>query len=233
MITVCDRLLPGVQRARALYEQERGPRDLQALIITMAGGLSASLHAAAAKLEAAVADLEYISEGGSVDTSAQLGALRRDVATARRTLAPFKVLAERILTLQHSWLLRDALDKWQRIVDVLRDTDALLQSLHERLISVHDLVDERLSRRMNAVLYRLTIFSTILLPITAITGLFGMNVGVHGASYRFMDGSMAFVLVAIALCLFGWLEYRFMRSRHLLLPSLGELPAQSATERRR
>lgn len=202
-------------------------------MVAMAAGLALSLREAAAELEAAGAELEYATATGSADTSARLSELRRRVAVSRRILASLAVLSERAMTLRDSWLLHGTLKDWRRIADDLGDSNALLQSLHDRLVSVHDFVGERLSRRMNAVLYRLTVFSTILLPITAITGLLGMNVGVPDASYRFLGSSLAFVLVVVFLCILGWLEYWYMRRRRLLLPKLDELPRPAAAQRGR
>jgi Mg2+ and Co2+ transporter CorA len=146
------------------------------------------------------------------------------VTALRRVLAPVKVLVDRTLLLDDAWFVRDHGVDWRRLSDQARDTDALLQSLYDRLAAVHDFVTERLSRQMNSVLYRLTVFSTILLPVTAITGLLGMNVGVAGASYRFMGGSLAFVLVVTALVVLALFEYRFMRIRNLL-QKMGQPPA--------
>lgn len=218
LVSLCERALPGVEALRQRYTAQRGPVDLPRLLVAMAGGLAASLRQEALQLEATLADVEYAAEGGRADASALLRGLRGRVTLLRRILAPFKVLVDRTLALESCWLVQSRLDEWRRLADQLRDSDALLQSLHERLIAVHDFVGERLSRDMNAILYRLTIFSTILLPITAITGLLGMNVGVAGASYRFMGSSLAFVVVVIVLVLLAWVEYRFMQKRHLLLP---------------
>jgi zinc transporter len=237
LVSLCERALPGVEAVSQRYAEQRGPVDLQGLLVAMAGGLAAALRQEAIQLEAPLADVEYAAEAGRADASALLRKLRSRVTLLRRILAPFKVLVDRTLALESCWFVQSRREEWQRLADQQRDSDALLQSLHERLIAVHDFVGERLSRDMNAILYRLTIFSTILLPVTAITGLLGMNVGVEGASYRFMGGSLAFVGVVILLVLLAWLEYRFMQKRHLLLPQRNEpvgssLPAPGRSEER-
>jgi zinc transporter len=218
LISICERALPRLEGLRRAYAEQRGPSDLPGLVAAMAEALLASLRQGALQLEAPSADIEYAAEVGRADTSASLRELRNRVAAIRRLLAPFKVLVERTLALEACWLVQGRLKEWRRLADQLRDTDALLQSLYDRLLAVHDYIGERLSRDMNAILYRLTIFSTILLPITAVTGLLGMNVGVAGASYRFMGGSLAFVAVVVVLVVLAWLEYHFMRKRRLLLP---------------
>lgn len=216
LISLCERALPGAHRARSEFSARQGPLDLSALLVSMTAGLALSLRQQAIQLEAPVAELEYMAETTLGDTSATLRELRGRVTGLRRILAPFKVVVDRTLTLEDSWVVRARLRDWQHLADDVRDSDVLLQSLNDRLVAVRDYVGERLARTMNTVLYRLTIFSTILLPLTAITGLLGMNVGVPGASYPFMGNAWAFVLVTLALGVLAWFEYRFMRKRHLL-----------------
>jgi zinc transporter len=216
LISLCERSLPGAHRAQRQYSAGQGPTDLSALLVSMTAGLALSMRQHAIQLEAPVAELEYKAETKRGDTSATLRELRGCVTGLRRILAPFKVVVDRTVMLKDSWIVRDRPRDWQRLADDVQDTDVLLQSLNDRLAAVHDYVGECLARTMNAVLYRLTIFSTILLPLTVITGLLGMNVGVAGASYRFMDNSSAFILVTLLLGLLAWLEYRFLRKRHLL-----------------
>jgi zinc transporter len=227
LVSLCGRALPGAEAARQSLASGHGPKDLSGLLVSMAAWLGTSLRQAATALEEPVANLEYTTQHGLDDTSTQLRELRGRVTALRRVLAPVKVLVDRTLALDDAWFVRDHGADWKRLSDQARDTDALLQSLYDRLAAVHDYVTERLSRQMNSVLYRLTVFSTILLPITAISGLLGMNVGVAGASYRFMGGSLAFVLVVAGLAVLAWFEYRFMRLRNLL-PKMGKPPAASA-----
>ena len=70
---------------------------------------------------------------------------------------------------------------------------------------------------MNEILYVLTVVSTIMLPLTFLTGLFGINVGISGASYPGMSGALTFLAVCAALGIIAWLEYKFLMRRDLLM----------------
>lgn len=70
---------------------------------------------------------------------------------------------------------------------------------------------------MNDILYVLTIVSTIMLPLTFITSLFGMNIGLAGASYLGMSSTLAFLAVCAVLAILAWLQYRFFARRDLLV----------------
>ena len=226
-ISLCEEPLPGAEVARNRYTRREGPRDLPALVLWLASHLGTALQNSASDLEDPLVELEYAAELGHEDTSAKLHDLQGRVTRLRRHLAPFKVLIRRAIELEDSWLIQDHVKKWRSLADQAQDSDDLAQSVYERLSALHGYVDERLSRAMDRTLYRLTVYSTILLPLTFVTGLFGMNVGIRGASYAFMEGTLAFLIVTLILVAFGWLEYRIARKRRLLPVRAGVRPAGS------
>jgi zinc transporter len=134
-------------------------------------------------------------------------------------LTPVRVVVERLLTAHPIWLVRDSLSPFETIADDLRGDEAELQNLLQRVGTVRDFLSDRRATRMNETLYVLTIVSTIMLPLTFITGLFGMNVGITGASYRGMSSTLAFLSVCAALAIIAWLQYRFLVRNGLLTRS--------------
>ena len=101
-------------------------------------------------------------------------------------------------------LLRDVYDhviRMQEILDVARDTLSNAQSNYLAQVS----------NRMNEVMKTLSIVATIMLPLSLITGLFGINVHVPGqdaeGNYWFfgiLSGMMVMVILMIV----------FFRRRH-------------------
>jgi zinc transporter len=82
---------------------------------------------------------------------------------------------------------------------------------------VRDFVSDRRATRMNEILYLITLVSTIMLPLTFITGLLGIDVGISGGSSRGMSSALAFLVVCAALMIIAWLSYRFLIRRDLLM----------------
>ena len=107
-------------------------------------------------------------------------------------------------------------DDWNHLADETQDTDDVLQGLQERVGAVRDSVQERLARKTNQVLYLLTILSATMLPLTFVTGLLGMNVGLKGASYRGLESMGSFLLIVAALAVLAWYEVLLIKRRHLL-----------------
>ena len=83
---------------------------------------------------------------------------------------------------------------------------------HDRVTSLLDAHLSFTSNRLNRVMKTLTIISTIFLPLTVFTGMFGMNVtlpvfpGGEGAQFWWISGVMA----AIA----GTMLWYFNRSKY-------------------
>jgi magnesium transporter len=130
------------------------------------------------KLEERIDDLE-----GSVfdatetrATNQEILDLKRDVASLRRTILPQRDVLSRLgrrefpqISEEISYRFRDVYDHVVRITD-----DALL--FHDRLSAILEAHLSNVSNRLNEVMKFLTIFSVIFLPMTVLTGMYGMNV---------------------------------------------------------
>jgi len=216
VVSCCDRWLPGVVGIRDLFRTRNGPRDIPELIAAMAAGLAALLRDNALDLEDPMTELEYAAETEQDSDSSELGEMQTTIARLRRHVAPYKILVARFLAMPDAWLVSDHLPRWRHLADQLQEADSLLQNMYERAKALRDLVGERLARRMNYILYVLTVLTTIMLPLTFVTGLFGMNVGIEGGSYRFMQAPLTFLGICAALGVLAWVEYRFIKRRQLL-----------------
>jgi len=105
--------------------------------------------------------------------------LKRELGRLRRILTPQRDIAQRTideiadlpgLSLGSRDYFRDVYDHLIRVADLVDADRDLLTGLMDVYLSVT-------SNRMNAVMKQLTLVSTVFLPITALTGFFGMNFG--------------------------------------------------------
>lgn len=89
------------------------------------------------------------------------------------------------------------LDLYQKMWDMIEDFEELTSSLSATFDSVQ-------SHRTNEIMRVLTIISTIVLPMTFITGLYGMNVGLPlgGKSYAFVAIVVFCCVLALSLVFF-------------------------------
>lgn len=97
---------------------------------------------------------------------------------------------------------RDVLDH----IDAVYDTTGLLLEVCAGTLQLHS---NRANERLNAVMKYLAIVSTLMLPMTVISGVFGMNFDViPGAHHQAGFWSAIGLMVASALALIFWFRHR-------------------------
>jgi hypothetical protein len=74
----------------------------------------------------------------------------------------------KLVTPQEAMLFRDVHDHLTRINDLLENFREMLTSIQEAYLSVT-------SNRLNEIMKFLTLFTAVLMPLTVITGIYGMN----------------------------------------------------------
>jgi zinc transporter len=128
-------------------------------------------------------------------------ALRRYLAPQREALNRLQIEDQPWLSPRHRVLLREASDHVTRYVedlDAIRDRGAVIQ----------DELRNQQSEDMNRTMYVLTVVAAVLLPLSFITGLLGINVdGLPGAK----DMPSAFWVVVVLLGLFAVLQVWLFR----------------------
>ena len=110
------------------------------------------------------------------DTLAAIHQLRRDLLTVRRSIAP---LRDAIMSLLHGGYdaeirqqtrvyLRDSYDHTVQILDLVENYREIASGLIEIYLS-------SVSNRMNEIMKVLTVIATIFIPLSFVTGIYGMN----------------------------------------------------------
>src|SRR3954462_300777 len=118
---------------------------------------------------------------------------RKIIKPERSTLRSLERYVERFLPEELELYFDDIVDAAERIWDLLDNYKEVVEALEDTNESV-------ISHRQNRVLQILTIFSVILLPLTLITGIFGMNVEFPGfdtaAAFWAIVGAMVTAAIA-------------------------------------
>lgn len=205
IITVRQRRLMAVQSIREELEAGRGPATIPDLIVAVVERLADRVAEYVDDLEAKLVEIEQvIDDQPDVSYRAQIAAIRRQTAVVRRYLAPqrealenFHRSAAPLIGNDTAMVMRECADRFVRYVediDLVRERSLVLQ---EELLN---LVVQEQSNRM----YALSIVAAIFLPITFITGIFGMNVaGLPGIDYpdafKLVAGAMIAVTAFIVI----------------------------------
>jgi magnesium transporter len=131
--------------------------------------------------------------------------LRRWTAKQREVLLRLGRREFALISAEEALLFRDVHDHLVRINDLLEGFRDMLTSIQEAYLSA-------VSNRTNDIMRFLTLFSTIMMPLTVLTGVYGMNFehmpelrSVYG--YPMVLGGM--LLIAVSMLLYfrhrGWL----------------------------
>jgi magnesium transporter len=119
---------------------------------------------------------------------------RKIVKPERSTLRLLERHVERFLPEELDLYFDDIVDATERIWDILDNYKEVVEALESTNESV-------ISHRQNDVLRILTVFSVVLLPLTLITGFFGMNLDFPGFNtiwaFWIVFAGMAIVLVSM------------------------------------
>ena len=92
----------------------------------------------------------------------------------------------------------DILDKYQKMFDLIEDYGEMIEGLSKTFDSLQ-------ANRTNEIMKLLTIFSTIMLPLTVVTGMFGMNV-----DFPFVTNVTAFwCITGVMATITGFLIFYF------------------------
>jgi magnesium transporter len=141
---------------------------------------------------------------------ARLFRLKRQLLGIRRKTGPQKDIMLQLsrgcpfISEHASVYFRDIYDHIIRIDESIDDYREVLSNTLEVHLSV-------VSNRMNEVMKTLTIIATIMLPLTVITGIYGMNLNIPEAHY---DSTYFIVISAMAIIIGGMVIY-FWRKRWL------------------
>jgi magnesium transporter len=126
---------------------------------------------------------------------------RKIIKPQRSTLRLLERHVERFLPEELELYFDDIVDASERIWDILDNYKEVIEALEDTNESV-------ISHRQNDVLRVLTVFASVVLPLTLITGIFGMNVQFPGFDSVWAFWLIAAGMLAILVGLLGFFRYK-------------------------
>jgi len=135
------------------------------------------------------------------DVKQEIISYRKIIKPERTTLRLLERRVERFLPEELDLYFDDIVDSAERIWDLLDNYKEVVEGLESTNESV-------ISHRQNDVLRVLTVFSAILLPLTLLASVFGMNVDFPGSGTETAFWVMAAVMVGVAAGLLGFFRWK-------------------------
>jgi len=184
----------------------KGPHDSGEFLVMLAQRLTDRVLPVEDEIGEGLDDLEDALVADELETVGEkLAPLRRETIALRRHLSPQRDALLRLYGDSEDWLtarqrarIREIADRVFRIVEEV-------DTMRERAAIIQDERRTRISERTEHNIYVLSIIATIILPLTFVTGLFGMNVGgVPGeeAAWAFYIVSGTLIAVGVLMALY-------------------------------
>jgi magnesium transporter len=149
---------------------------------------------------------DEIFEGRSEDIVRDISNVKQEIINFRKVIRPQRTVLRDLEKLKQRFLapdidleiyFDDIVDAHERIWDMLENDKEVVEALEETNESV-------ISHRVNDILRVLTAFSVVILPLTLVASVWGMNVGVPGEG----DQTAFWIIVAAMVALLvGMLAY--------------------------
>lgn len=212
IISVRFRPLGSVRDIRDRFEVGQGPKSTGEFLVMIADRLVERMGPVINSLSERLDSLEI-----NIDTLApreargELRDIRHQAIMLRRYLAPQRDVLGRLQMENQSWLIPEQKLELREVASATTRYVEELDAVRERAGVVHDEMVTLASEAMNRTMYTLTLVATIILPLSFVTGLLGMNVG----GMPLAESKLGFWLVSGALLavgllivvLFRWLKW--------------------------
>jgi magnesium transporter len=147
-------------------------------------------------------------EGRSEEVVRDISNVKQEIISYRKIIKPeratLRILerkTQRFLPEELEVYFDDIVDAAERIWDLLDNYKEVVEGLESTNESV-------ISHRQNDILRLLTVFSVVLLPLTVISGVLGMNVDFPGFGTREAWWVVVGIMVAVVAGLLGYFRYR-------------------------
>jgi magnesium transporter len=165
------------------------------------------------KLETRLDDLEdRVFNKPDADDVREILGLKRDVSSLRRVVTPQRDVAGRLARREFTQISETLAYRFRDVYDHLVRLADEATMFHDRITSLLDAHLSFTSNRLNQVMKTLTIISTIFLPLTVLTGMFGMNVSFP--SFPGGEPLQFWWIVGIMIAIGGLMLWYFNRSKY-------------------
>jgi zinc transporter len=213
IISIRHRKVKAIEDVAASLAGGKGPKTAGEFLVDVAGLMAGRAAEVTGAIDESVDDLEdSVLTGESHELRSKLSRFRRQAIALRRYLAPQREVLGRLHADRTALLseidqarIREVADRTTRLVE---DLDAA----RDRAAVVQEELAGKLAEQMNKTMYVLSIVAGIILPLSLLTGLLGINVG----GMPGIENNLAFTIVCILLVALAGVQYWIFRLKHWL-----------------
>jgi magnesium transporter len=128
----------------------------------------------------------------------EISVLRRDIISYRRIVWPLRSVIASLEEKTRRFTTEDLTAYWGDVVDHIDKISYTLNGYKEMIEGLNDTVNSLYSHRISDVMKVLTVMATIMLPLSVITGMYGMNIDLPGQSSPQAFATILGIMLAVA-----------------------------------
>lgn len=209
MISVARKKLTSVDDIIEQLQTKRGAKSTSGLMVALCDRLEWHVSQLIDDYDDEIENIESRDlEENPKMLRATLSELRRRVVMPRRYLSPQRDAFSLLATEAPDWFEARAVMRLQEVRNRLQRHLEDIDAVRDRTIIVQDELQALLSDQLSSRMYVLNIVAAIFLPLSFLTGLFGINLGgIPGANYDYAFSLFSGITLIIALgvlTLFYW-----------------------------
>ncbi|MFH1174970.1 MAG: magnesium/cobalt transporter CorA [archaeon] len=125
---------------------------------------------------------EEVIRGRNKNAMRKLLTMKRNIISFKKSIGPQRDFIDKLTRTNSAFITKKAVAYFKDISDHIHRAYISLEAIRDIATSTFDayvsMINNRLaetSNKLNSVMHRLTVISTVFLPLTFITGLYGMN----------------------------------------------------------
>jgi magnesium transporter len=149
-----------------------------------------------------------IFEGRFEEVVRDISNVKQEIINFRKIMRPQRPVLRDLERTKQRYIAEDMEVYFDDIIDASERIWDMLENYKEVVTALEDTNESLISHRLNDVLRVLTAFSVVLLPLTLIASVFGMNVAVPGEGSIHAFWVIVIVMVVILGSTLGYFRYR-------------------------
>jgi len=149
-----------------------------------------------------------VFEGRSDEVVRDLSNVKQEIISYRKIIKPERSTLRVLERYVERFFHEDLEEYFDDIVDAAERIWDLLDNYKEVIEALEDTNESVINHRQNDILRILTVFSVILLPLTLISGIFGMNVRFPGFDTTWAFWTIFGIMAAAAIGMLSFFRYK-------------------------
>lgn len=203
IISATRRNMMSIQDIANACAKHSGPSGVSAFISTFSDMLINRVSDTIDQMEETLVDIEdQILNDNLSGTRAGLTGIQHKSIYFRRYLGPQRAALQKLHKVKIPWLDQQSSLEIREVTHQLRIYIDDLDEIRDRANLHQDALSSRMTEQLNGRLYLLSLVTTVFLPLSFLTGLFGINLGgIPGAENRWafsiFTGSLILLLLIV------------------------------------